>query len=125
MRLSLRTKQVLGVTALVGAVVVVLSLIDLGQQARVRLEESQARGVLLAQAIYQRAFAIVPEAADPYYALREDGGMRNILEASIYSKGVTYAAYPSLYNSDTENNIIRRVDLGQGTVYTDLCTGQR
>ena len=51
MRLSLRTKQVLGVTALVGAVVVVLSLIDLGQQARVRLEESQARGVLLAQAI--------------------------------------------------------------------------
>ena len=92
MRLSLRTKQVLGVTALVGAVVVVLSLIDLGQQARVRLEESQARGVLLAQAIYQRAFAIVPEAADPYYALREDGGMRNILEASIYSKGVTYAA---------------------------------
>jgi hypothetical protein len=92
MRLSLRTKQVLGVTALVGMVVVVLSLIDLGQQARVRLEESQARGVLLAQAIYQRAFAIVPEAADPYYALREDGGMRNILEASIYSKGVTYAA---------------------------------
>ncbi len=92
MRLSLRTKQVLGVTALVGVVVVVLSLIDLGQQARVRLEESQARGVLLAQAIYQRAFAIVPEAADPYYALREDGGMRNILEASIYSKGVTYAA---------------------------------
>jgi len=92
MRLSLRTKQVLGVTALVGAVVVVLSLIDLGQQARVRLEESQGRGVLLAQAIYQRAFAIVPEAADPYYALREDGGMRNILEASIYSKGVTYAA---------------------------------
>jgi HAMP domain-containing protein len=105
MRLSLRTKQVLGVTALVGAVVVVLSLIDLGQQARVRLEESQARGVLLAQAIYQRAFAIVPEAADPYYALREDGGMRNILEASIYSKGVTYAAI-----ADTSGIVIAHYD---------------
>src|SRR5437762_11758290 len=92
MRLSLRTKQVLGVTLLVGAVVVGLSLIDLGQQAKVRLEESGERGKLLAKAIYQRAFAIVPEASDPYVALREDGGVRSILEASIYSKGVTYAA---------------------------------
>src|SRR4051794_14008036 len=92
MRLSLRTKQVLGVTALVGVVVVGLSLIDLGQQAKVRLEESEARAKLLAKAIYQRAFAIVPEAPDPLYVMREDGGVRATLEASIYSKGVTYAA---------------------------------
>src|SRR5580765_4839994 len=92
MRLSLRTKQVLGVTALVGAVVVGLSVHDLAAQARVRLEESDARGQLLARAIYQRAFAVVPDALDPYAVLRDDGGVRAILESSIYSKGVTYAA---------------------------------
>jgi len=92
MRVSLRTKQVLGVTALVGAVVVGLSVHDLAEQARVRLEESDARGQLLARAIYQRAFAMIPGAPDPYAALREDGGVRAILESSIYSKGVTYAA---------------------------------
>jgi len=61
-------------------------------QARVRLEESDARGQLLARAIYQRAFAVIPDALDPYAALRDDGGVRAILESSIYSKGVTYAA---------------------------------
>ena len=73
MRVSLRTKQVLGVTALVGAVVVGLSVHDLAAQARVRLEESDARGQLLARAIYQRAFAVIPDALDPYAALRDDG----------------------------------------------------
>jgi signal transduction histidine kinase/HAMP domain-containing protein len=92
MRVSLRTKQVLGVTALVGAVVVGLSVHDLAEQARVRLEESDARGQLLSRAIYQRAFAVIPGAPDPYEALRDDGGVRAILESSIYSKGVTYAA---------------------------------
>ena len=51
MRLSLRTKQVLGVTALVGAVVAGMSVVDLAQQAHVRLEEGEARGRLLAQSI--------------------------------------------------------------------------
>jgi len=91
MRVSLRTKQVFGVTALVGAVVAGLSVHNLAEQARVRMEESESRGLLLAKAIYQRAFAVVPGAADPYAALREDGGLRAILESSIYSKGVTYA----------------------------------
>jgi len=92
MRVSLRTKQVLGVTGLVGAVVAGLSVHDLAEQARVRLEESDARGQLLARAIYQRAFAVIPGAADPVAALSGDGGVRAILESSIYSKGVTYAA---------------------------------
>ena len=93
MRLSLRTKQVLGVTALAGAVVTGLSVHNLAEQARVRLEESDARGRLLAQAIYQRAFTVIPTTTgDPGSALREDGGVRAILEAAIYSKGVTYAA---------------------------------
>ena len=92
MRLSIRAKQVLGVTALVGAVVTAMSVHTLAEQARVRLEESQARGQLLARAIYQRSRAVVPTAADPYAAIRDDGGLRAILESSIYSQSVTYAA---------------------------------
>jgi signal transduction histidine kinase len=92
MRLSIRAKQVLGVTALVGVVVTALSIHALAEQARVRLEESQARGQLLARAIYQRSRAVVPTATDPYAAIRDDGGLRAILESSIYSQSVTYAA---------------------------------
>ncbi len=40
-------------------------------------------------------------------------------------KGVAYAADGSLYISDTENHVIRRVDLKQGTISTVVGTGQR
>ena len=92
MRLSIRTKQVLGVTLLVGIVVTALSIQGMAMVARVRLEESQARADLLARAIYQRARLVAPGAAEPYEALRNDEGLRAILESSIYSKNVTYAA---------------------------------
>src|SRR5262245_12771907 len=40
-------------------------------------------------------------------------------------KGVTYAADGSLYISDTENHVIRRIDLAKGTISTVVGTGQR
>ena len=40
-------------------------------------------------------------------------------------KGVTYAADNSLYISDTENHVIRRIDLSRGIVTTVAGTGQR
>ncbi|MBK5298802.1 MAG: hypothetical protein JJE40_16730 [Vicinamibacteria bacterium] len=92
MRLSIRTKQVFGVTALVSAVVIGLSVHGLAQLANVRLQETEARADLLARAIYQRAFQVVPSAPDPYAALAADGGLRAILESSIYSPQVTDAA---------------------------------
>ncbi len=92
MRLSIRTKQVLGVTALVSTVVIGLSVQGLAQLANVRLQETQARADLLARAIYQRSFQVVPTAPDPYAALAADGGLRAILESSIYSPQVTDAA---------------------------------
>jgi signal transduction histidine kinase len=92
MRLNIKTKQVLGVTSTVGAVVVALSLYHLGSLARYSLEESKARGLLLSRAIYQRAQGIAPRASDPYTALRQDAGLKSILESSIYSRDVTYAA---------------------------------
>lgn len=92
MRLSIRTKQVLGVTALVGAVVSALSVHSLAEVARVRIEETRNRADLLARAIYQRTFQVVPTAADPYKALADDGGLRAILQSSIYSPQVIDAA---------------------------------
>jgi signal transduction histidine kinase len=84
MRLSIKTKQVAGVTSIVGLLVVVLSVLHLSSLSRVSLQESQARGQLLAHAIYQRSRAVVSGAPD--------GGLRAILESSLYSKNVTDAA---------------------------------
>src|SRR5207244_270087 len=92
MRLGIKAKQVLGVTAIVGAVVVALSSWHLASLARVSLEESRARAELVANAIYQRAFEVVGESRDPYEGLRDGPGMRTMLEAGLYSKNVTYAA---------------------------------
>jgi signal transduction histidine kinase len=95
MRLSIKAKQVAGVTIIVAAAVVVTSGVYLSSLAKVRLEESQVRGALLAGAIYQRAHAVVDENAegrDPEEALRNDSGLRSILESSAYDKRVTYAA---------------------------------
>ena len=93
MRLGIKGKQVLGVTSLVGAVVVILSALHLSRIARVSLDESRSRAELIANAIFHRAFAVgVGGAPDPYAALRTDPGLRSILESSLYSKNVTYAA---------------------------------
>jgi len=93
MRLGIKGKQVLGVTSLVGAVVVILSGLHLSRVARVSLDESRSRAELIANAVFHRAFAVgVGGDPDPYAALRSDPGLRSILESSLYSKNVTYAA---------------------------------
>src|SRR5262245_30591521 len=92
MRLSIKVKQVLGVTTIVGAIVVVLTVIHALDVLELRLEESRARAELLANAIWQRAYAVVKESADPYVALRNDPGLRSILESSLYDKNVSFAA---------------------------------
>ena len=93
MRLSLKTKQVAGVTSIVGLVTVVLSLVYLAWIARVGLSESRSRGDLLTNAIYQQARVVTATPEGAYAALRGDPGIRSILESSIaYSPNVTYAA---------------------------------
>jgi signal transduction histidine kinase len=90
--MSIRLKQVLGVTALVGAVVVALSVAHLARIARLSLEESRARGELLTNAIFHRAYEVVTSRETAYEELAADAGIRSILQASIYSDDVTYAA---------------------------------
>ncbi len=92
MRIGIKGKQVLGVTSIVGVVVVILSLLHLSRLARVSLDESRARAELLANAIFHRAHEVVTTGVDPSDALRADPGLRSILESSLYSKNVMFAA---------------------------------
>jgi signal transduction histidine kinase len=93
---SIKAKQVAGVTTLVVLIVAVLSAYHLATLTRLSLQETASRAELLSRAIFERARDVVSTAgggADPYVALREDGGIRSILESSIgYSANVTYAA---------------------------------
>jgi signal transduction histidine kinase len=91
-RLGIKAKQVVGVTSIVGVIVVALSLTHLAGLARVSLDESHARAALLQNAIFHRARQVVAEAANPHQALKDDPGLRSILESSLYSNNVTFAA---------------------------------
>ncbi len=79
-------------TALVGLVVVGLSVIHVTTLARVALRESQARGELLASAVYHRAYEVVTDRETAYADLRQDPGVRASLTSALYGQGVTFAA---------------------------------
>ena len=90
MRLGIKGKQVLGVTSIVGSVVVALSLMHLSRLAAVSLSETYGRAQLLANGVFHRAREVVT-GGDPYQSLRGDSGLRTMIEASLYSENVTYA----------------------------------
>lgn len=92
MRLSLKTKQVAGVTLIVGLAVAISSLLQIAAIARFSLNESFVRGQLLTRTIFQQAGRI-GAVSDPRAALKLDPGVRATLEAAIaYAPNVTYAA---------------------------------
>ena len=92
MRLSLKARQVIAVTSLVTASVIALGGLYVSGVLRAGLKESQARGRFLANVIYHRTREVVATSADPYAALRDDPGLRSILESALYSPETTYAA---------------------------------
>ena len=89
--MSIKAKQVAGVTIIVGLVTVLLGAWYLSSIARVMLVESQQKAELIAKAVLQRASAAIAEGTDPY-KLQTDAGLQSILEASLYSDDVVYAA---------------------------------
>ena len=91
MRLGIRAKQIAGVTAIVGMSVVLLSGLAAAMVSSLVMNESLSRGKLIALAIYQRAREVVPASPDPYAGLRDDGGLRSILQSSLYGESLTYA----------------------------------
>ena len=92
--MSIKAKQVAGVTTLVVAVVAILSAYHLSTMSAFLLEETASRAELMSRALFQRTLEVVREHPnDAYAALQADGGIRAILDASIgYSDYVNYAA---------------------------------
>jgi len=72
--------------------VVGLSALYTARLADVVLNESLSRGQMQANTILHRAGSIVTGDVDPYTALRDDPGLRSILESSIYGDTVSFAA---------------------------------
>src|SRR5207244_1440539 len=71
------------------------SAMHVARLARVGLHESEARGELLANAIFHRVRQIVTntsDTSDPYQAIRTDPGLLALLQSSIYGESVTDAA---------------------------------
>src|SRR5690348_13209410 len=91
MRLSIRAKQIAGVTAIVGVAVLVLSTLYVTRLSRVVLHESQSRAKLLTDQILQRTRQVIAADPDPLSAARTDGGVLAILQGSLFGEGVTDA----------------------------------
>ncbi len=95
MRISLKTKQVAGVTVIAGLTSILLGAWYLSSLSRILLEESQTRAELIAHAIYQRSRDVVAASgpdADLVVNLQSDGGLTSLLQATLYEKSVLYAA---------------------------------
>jgi signal transduction histidine kinase len=92
MHLSIKQKQVLVITSIVAVLAIALSIVHLVVLARVLLQESRARGEMLATAVFHRAQEVVTDRETAYQAIRTDPGVRSTLESAIYSQEVTYAA---------------------------------
>jgi signal transduction histidine kinase len=92
--MSIKAKQVAGVTTLVVLIVAALSAYHLSTLARVSLDNAAAQGAMLAQTIRHRAHQVAQQTGgDRYAAIRNDAGVRAMLESSIgYSPTVSYAA---------------------------------
>src|SRR5262245_6502399 len=90
--LSIKQKQVLGVTSIVVLVVVILSALQLVSLTGILLKQSRQRGELIAMTIYHRSQEVVKSEETAYQDLRRDPGVRASLEAALYSEDVVYAA---------------------------------
>jgi nitrogen-specific signal transduction histidine kinase len=92
--MSIKAKQVAGVTTLVVVIVAILSGYHLAMLAELRLKETGLRGEMLASAVFLRAREVVPPpGSDLREALRADGGLRSILQSSLgFGPNVTHAA---------------------------------
>jgi hypothetical protein len=92
--MSIKTKQVAGVMALVVVIVASLSVYHFSTIARLSLEEASLRGEMLASAVGRRASQVnPPPGTDLREALRADSGLRSILESVMaFSSNVTSAA---------------------------------
>jgi signal transduction histidine kinase len=91
MRLSLKQKQVLGVTLMVAVIVIALSLLQLINTARVLLAASRDRFDLFASTVYTQAARAIVSPESAYNDLRTSPFVQSVLESALYSQETTDA----------------------------------
>jgi signal transduction histidine kinase len=91
MRISVKTKQIMAVTAIVFFAVALMGVFYLLSIAGVFLKETRTRADLLANGIFNRAAALALEGGDFRQALSQDAGLRSILEMAGLSEQTMYA----------------------------------
>ena len=86
--MSIKAKQVAGVTALVVLVVAGMITVQIASLTRLRIDETASRAKSLKEAILHSAAVVVREAGsiDPYVAIKKDGVLRSILETAVTSQ---------------------------------------
>jgi signal transduction histidine kinase len=92
MALSIKQKQVLGVTSIVVLVVLVLSGMQLTTLTRTLLQQSRDRAELIALSIAHSVSELSVTEDSVYQELRRDPGVQTALETALYSDDVVYAA---------------------------------
>jgi signal transduction histidine kinase len=99
---SIKAKQVAGVTTLVVLVVAGMTAVQMASLTRVRIEETASRAAQLKDAILHRAGDVVRAGhPDPYKALREDGGLRSILYSAVTNQPETNTMlYATIVNTE-------------------------
>lgn len=86
MRLSLKQKQVLGVTLMVALIVIALSLLHLINTAGVLLAESRDRFELVASSVYSQAAAAIATPETAYEDVRSSKYVQSALQSALYSQ---------------------------------------
>jgi signal transduction histidine kinase len=86
MRLSLKQKQVIGVTLMVALIVIALSLLHLSNTADVLLEESKDRFELFGSSVYSQAAVAIAAPETAYHDVRVSKYVQSALQSALYSE---------------------------------------
>ena len=92
MRLSIKQKQVLGVTAMVALIVVALSLLHLIITASLLLDASRVRFEAFGSAVYSQAAIVIATRESAYNDVRTSRHVQAALESALYSDDVVDAS---------------------------------
>ncbi len=90
--LSIKQKQVLGITTIVVVIVVALSLLQIGTLVRVLLEQATLRAELVSTGIFHQTRDVLVSRETAYQDIRSSATVLSALESAMYSPEVLYAA---------------------------------
>ena len=119
--MSIKAKQVAGVTTLVVVVVMGMSAWHMVTVTRLRLQEAQSVAQVLADSMFQRVFDVVNAGPrDPYQAIQQDGGLRTILNSGLASApAIRYVLYATVVGPDGRA-VAHSIPGAEGSVVVDL-----